>query len=443
MSGIGTARSSSATSATNDERIRQLIDAAAQSFANGRADEAARFLRQAESEAPRHPLVLNEIARRMLLGNNPSVACDLLKEAIKNEPRDPSMWINLAAALRGLNHPDEELAAIDKALELEPANIRALMQKASLQELQGKPRAAAATYRTMLQLIPPSAEVPPSMQPILAHAKQAVETNNHALETFLEERLTDLRTRHSDVSLGRFDRCLATLVQKQRVYRPQPSFMYFPYLPAIEFHERGEFPWLDAIEAATDDIRAELVNVLSDGDSVLEPYVTREQKGPSQQQWRELQHSRRWGVYYLWREGVAHPEHIERCPRTVAALQNWPRCDIPGCAPTAVFSILDAKTHIPPHTGINNTRLLVHLPLIVPPGCGFRVGAEKREWHPGKAFIFDDTIEHEAWNDSDEPRAVLILDIWNPAVTEAERDMVRSTIAGVNEYYGFSQHQGV
>jgi aspartate beta-hydroxylase len=80
--------------------------------------------------------------------------------------------------------------------------------------------------------------------------------------------------------------------------------------------------------------------------------------------------------------------------------------------------------------------LIVHLPLIVPPGCGFRVGAEQREWIPGEAFVFDDTFEHEAWNDSDMPRAVLILDIWSPLVTDAEREMVREAVAGVNEYYG-------
>jgi aspartyl/asparaginyl beta-hydroxylase (cupin superfamily) len=100
-----------------------------------------------------------------------------------------------------------------------------------------------------------------------------------------------------------------------------------------------------------------------------------------------------------------------------------------------VFSILDAHTRIPPHTGVNNTRLVVHLPLVVPPGCGFRVGSEQREWQPGKAFVFDDTIEHEAWNQSNEPRAVLILDTWNPRLTQSERAFVRAVTAGVGEYY--------
>ena len=424
-------------------RIQQLIDAAAQARQRGRVDDAGRLLRQAELEAPRHPRVLNEVGRERLTAGDPLGAYRVLTEAVKDEPSNPSLWLNLAAALRGLDRHDEEMGALQRVLAIEPHNLRALLQRASLLELQGKPRAAAAAYRTALQSLAPGARTPEWMARVLAHAREAVDANNRALEAFLEKRLTTMRARYADQPLRRFDRCLATLVQKERIYRQQPSFMYFPHLPGIEFYERSDFPWLGSIEAATDDIREELVRVLSDGDEVLEPYVSHGRDRSQETKWRDLHESRRWGVYFLWREGVPYPEHIERCPRTVEALESWPRCDVPGCSPTAVFSILSPRTRIPPHTGVNNTRLIVHLPLIVPPGCGFRVGAEQREWEPGKALIFDDTIEHEAWNDSDTPRAVLILDIWNPAVSVAERELVRTAIAGVNEYYGFSMQQGV
>jgi len=291
-------------------------------------------------------------------------------------------------------------------------------------------------YRTALQAAYRRVEPPPpEMRPILQHAKDVVDANDAALEQFLEKRLAGLRTAHADVPLDRFDRCLQTLLQRRRIYRQQPSFMYFPNLPSIEFYERSDFPWLDSIEAATDDIRAELLDVLKDGTGELEPYVKIPETAPLDQ-WRELNNSRRWSVYYLWREGVAYHDHLVRCPRTAMALEAWPRCDVPGSAPSAVFSILDAKTRIPPHHGVSNTRLIVHLPLIVPPDCGFRVGAERREWHPGKALIFDDTIEHEVWNDSEVPRAVLIFDIWSSFLTAAERDMVRVATAAVGEYYG-------
>jgi aspartyl/asparaginyl beta-hydroxylase (cupin superfamily) len=425
----------------DDRRIRHLIETAAQASASGRVQEADRLVRQAEAEAPRHPLVLNESARRLLVSGDVAGARALLLQAVSADPSHASIWLNLAAALRGLKLADEEMAAIDKVLALEPRNLRALLQKASLQELQGKPRAAAMTYRYVLQSVPAGSFPPQSLRPVFQYAMQFVAANDKELERFLEGRLQDLRERFKDEPLQRFDRCLETLLRKKPVYRPQPSFMYFPRLPAIEFYDRGDFPWLDSIEAATDDIRAELIGVLNEGPSTLTPYVDIP-AGMPLDQWRELNQSRRWGVYYLWQEGVANPDHIARFPRTVAALEAWPKCEVPGCSPTAVFSILDAKTRIPGHTGVSNTRLIVHLPLIVPPGCLFRVGAESREWQPGKALVFDDTFEHEAWNDSDVPRAVLILDIWSPHLSLAEREMVRQVTADVGEFYGTSSYHG-
>jgi aspartate beta-hydroxylase len=426
----------------DDRRIVQLIDAANQASANGREREAEQLVRQAQTEAPRHPLVLNETARRLLLGGDAAGAFALLQPAVEAHPSHASLWLNLAAALRGLKRPEEEMAAINKAQTLEPRNLRAMLQKASLQELQGKTRAAALSYRQVIQSVPAGALPPQSMRPVFQHALQVVAAIDGELEVFVEERLKAVRERNLHEPLDRFERCLATLLHKQPLYRPQPTSMYFPRLPALEFHERKEFPWLDSIEAATEDIRTELMEVLREGPDSLIPYVDIPAGSPLDQ-WRELNKSRRWGVYYLWREGVAFPEHIARFPRTVAALQAWPRWDVPASGPTAVFSILDAKTRIPPHTGVTNTRLIVHVPLIVPPGCGFRVGADRREWQPGQAFVFDDTFEHEAWNDSDVPRAVLILDIWSPLVTPAERELIRAVTASVDEFYGPGLHQGV
>jgi aspartyl/asparaginyl beta-hydroxylase (cupin superfamily) len=149
-----------------------------------------------------------------------------------------------------------------------------------------------------------------------------------------------------------------------------------------------------------------------------------------------LNRSRKWSAYFLWNQSVPNAGHIARCPTTARTLEDVvPRCRVGGRAPTAFFSILDPKTRIPAHTGITNTRLTVHLPLIVPPDCGFRVGATTREWVADQAWVFDDTIEHEAWNLSDTPRAVLIFDIWNPLLTPAERDMIQVATEVYGQYY--------
>jgi aspartate beta-hydroxylase len=419
--------SSLAKSSRNSKQVERL----------GRGDQCDL---SSTDQASRHPLLLNETARHLLMRGDAAGAHAMLKQAAVEDPSQAAIWLNLAAALRALGLSEEEMAAIDRVLILEPNNYRAMLRKGSLHELQGRRRAAAMAYRQSLQSVPAGSLPPQSLRPVFEHALQFIAANDKDLENFIEGRLRDLRARYADEPLQRFDRCLQILLRKQPVYRPQPSFMYFPRLPALEFYERSDFPWLDAIEAASEDIRAELIHLLQEGPAALSPYVDT-QMSITLPQWRELNHSRRWGVYHLWWEGVAFPDHIARFPRTVAALQTWPRCEVPGCSPTAVFSILDAKTRIPSHTGVSNTRLIVHVPLIVPPGCGFRVGAERREWHPGKAFIFDDTFEHEAWNESDEPRAVLILDIWNPHLTEAEREMVRQVTADVGEFYGTGSYR--
>ena len=115
------------------------------------------------------------------------------------------------------------------------------------------------------------------------------------------------------------------------------------------------------------------------------------------------------------------------------ALAGAPQPDQPGRTPTAMFSLLKPHTHIPPHTGVSNTRLVTHLPLIVPP-CRFRVGNETRRWEAGKAWVFDDTIEHEAWNDSDQLRVVLIFDIWHPQLSSAERALIGAMTRGINAF---------
>ena len=211
--------------------------------------------------------------------------------------------------------------------------------------------------------------------------------------------------------------------------------MFFPEIPTIEFFDRSSFPWLDVIEAGTDDIRAELTSVLVSDRAGLEPYIAYPDGVPLDQ-WKQLNKSRRWSAYFLWNQSVPQLAHLARCPRTAQLVQTAPQCDVAARGPTVFFSVLDAATRIPAHTGVTNTRLTVHLPLIVPPECGFRVGSETREWIPGKAWVFDDTIDHEAWNESDTPRAILIFDIWNPLLTAAERDLVRAATEAYGAYYG-------
>ncbi len=190
------------------------------------------------------------------------------------------------------------------------------------------------------------------------------------------------------------------------------------------------FPELDALEQKTDVIREEFEALIAAEAAEMVPYIQYPERVPLRQ-WAELNHNRNWTAIHLMQNGARVEANARHCPQTMAAIAPLPQPDVPGASPNAMFSLLAPRTRIPPHTGVANTRLVCHLPLIVPPGCGFRVGETVREWRPGEAFVFDDTIEHEAWNDSDQLRVVLICDLWPPALSESARQAVAAVIAAL------------
>jgi len=262
-----------------------------------------------------------------------------------------------------------------------------------------------------------------------------VGANTRALEAFLESELEPVRRRHGAEDQQRYNACQDIMLGKRRAYSSLPKDTFFPYLPAIEFFPREYFPWLSILEEATEDIAAEALAALRGAAADFSPYVNIPACAPMDE-WASLNRSMDWSVYSLWHDGAALPAHQAACPKTSAVLAKVPMCDVPDYAPGAFFSVLQPHTRLPPHTGTTNTRSIVHLPLVIPDGCRFRVGSQVREWEKGKAWVFDDTIEHDAWNDSDQVRIILIFDIWNPLLTAAERDLVRAMTVGRGRFYG-------
>jgi len=220
----------------------------------------------------------------------------------------------------------------------------------------------------------------------------------------------------------RFARALDIAAGRRRHYVQRPTVFTYPELPNVQYYDPEDFPWVPAIEAATAVVREELQALLSaEGLRDFRPYIQAKDGAVRLDTNKGLVENKDWSALFLCENGQADERLIGRCPRTWAALRQAPLVAIPGWGPTVMFSLLKAGARIAPHTGMFNTRLVCHLPLIAPSGCFFRVGNEVREWREGKLFIFDDTIEHEAWNDSKENRVVLIFDIWRPELSEQER----------------------
>jgi len=421
--------------ATDSATVLQMIQASKAASAAGRNAESDQLLARVAQLAPAHPAVLNELGLRMMQRGESARARELFQRATQADPSHPNLWSNLAQSLQELKLLPDALDAIERALALEPRHLASLLQKGVLLEATGDPRNAARSWRNALATLPRDAKPPETAAAMIEHARAAIAADDAALATAMEERLAAIRERHGGGEFRRVQHCIDLLSGRRTRFSPQPTFMYFPEIPAVEFFDRADFPWLDAIEAATDEIRAELMSVLVADREGLEPYIAYPEGTPLNQ-WKELNKSRRWSAYFLWNQSKPQRAHLARCPRTAEVLKIAPQCDVAARGPTAFFSILEPGTRIPPHTGVTNTRLTVHLPLIVPPDCGFRVGSETRRWVPGKAWVFDDTMEHEAWNLSDVPRAILIFDVWNPFLTPAERDLIRAATEFVGTYYG-------
>ena len=346
---------------------------------------------------------------------------------------DASIFLALAYACRNMKDADAAMGAIDKVLSLEPQNLRALIFKADHLNAADDARGAALYYRAALKFSPPTDTLPADLRDQVLHAKSMCDRYAVQFEKVLRDKLSEHGLDES-ASSRRFRQSLDILAGKKELYFQEPRVYFFPELPQIQFFDRNEFPWLDKVEAETVSIRAELIEIMKE-DSAFKPYVQASPNRPANKQDGMLNNPD-WSAFYLWKDGEIVPENAARCPRTMSALTNVPHARIKNRSPSVLFSLLRPGAWIPRHTGLVNTRLIGHLPLIVPDGCRFRVGNDVRSWVEGKTWLFDDTIEHEAWNDSNEVRVVLLFEIWRPELTAEERELVIAMFEAIDAYGG-------
>lgn len=377
---------------------------------------------------------LMDRAERALAGRDPAGALDLVAQAeAQGGPTERSLMLR-AVALRATGDFTGALAALADVLAERPYHFIALLSKGAILDQAGARGAAVEVYRNALKIAPTPDLIPPSAARQMEIARNRIAEASAELRDYLSAAVADLRREHSGQDLDRFDEALDIFSGVKKAYVHEPLYLNYPRLPAIPFYDPELFPWLPELEAATEVIQTEMTAALDvASEDELAPYI-QYPRGAPVNQWGELNHSRRWSSYFLWRDGVRQDRACERCPQTAELLDRWPLCRQPGFAPTAIFSALEGRTHIPPHTGSTNVRLLVHLPLLLPGPARFRVGNVEREWKMGQAWVFDDTLEHEAWNDADSLRVIMILDVWNPLLSPVERDLVTAMLQARASY---------
>jgi aspartate beta-hydroxylase len=416
------------------DQVAMLVAGADALAREGRRGEAETVYRRVLEAAPHHLQALTYIAMSAFETGRYEESVRYLIEAIRLEPTRPTLHQNLALVRLAQGLPGKALESIDQAIALNPEGaishlhrghiLESLGQETPALESYGRGLARDPTLRIAPQSLPPGirilaqraiARLAPIRLARIDQAAQAVEAE-HGIPLPARAR------RFLDIFKGLIPPPAEHPLQK-------PEFLFYPELGARPWFERGEFPWIHTFESKTGEIRREF-EALEGG--LEEAYVP---KSTGQTIWSQLAGSREWGSFHLYRSGTPIAQILHLCPNSFAALKVLPLARGRNHAPEIFFSVLKPGVELPPHHGLSNAKLTLHLGLVVPPETAIRVGGEVRQWKEGRALIFDDSFEHSAWNHDTRPRAVLIADIWNPALSPPEQDLVERVIDAHSRFY--------
>lgn len=401
--GVTTAAGSSAASGSD---VAALVRQAQAAMAQGRVEEAARRFAEARVLTPddvqlarRHGLALARLGRL-------DEAEEALREAIRLDPALPGPHLHLGGLLEATGRPRQAVAAYFRALTTAQARGQWLDE----------------------------ASTPPGLRAEVLHAMAVVREQRVPVLLGLIE---PLQQRYGRDAMARVRAGLAHWlgVESHPPADPRqaPRFLHIPGLPSPPWIDPALVAWLPALEADTGVLREEAQAILS-GRTGVEPFLAAPH-GMSLDPYLGGGADARWDAFFFYRDGVRHAAAAGLAPRTAARLESLPLVRIRDHAPEICFSILAPGTHIKPHHGVTNARIVVHLPLVVPAGCTLTVAGDERHWREGQAWVFDDTFLHEARNASAAPRVILLMDAWNPHLTEAERVAVTEVVEGIGEFH--------
>jgi aspartate beta-hydroxylase len=404
---------------------------------SGRIDEAERAYERLLETAPDNIEALNVVALAALRGGHTPRALELLQRAAAAAPEDALTQHHLGLAHEAAGDAAAAAVAQAAAVRLTPTFFVARLHLGACLERLGRPDEALIQFKRTLDDAQGQgrwlnrATTPAPLVSLVEHAVLTVRRGRRAL---FERVLAPLVERYGRDSLSRVEHCLRIyLAEAPPVYpdaRQKPSFLLFPGLPTSAYIDTAQLGWIEALEAQTPAIVAEL-------EQLLPTSANRERVFASEaleaQNLRGLDEPPTWNGYYFHRHGERRDANCDACPATARALDELPLSRVREHGPEVLFSVFTAGTHLLPHRGVTNTRVVGHLPLIIPEDCALSVGGEIHVWQKGRVVMFDDTYEHEAWNRSRRTRVVLIFDVWNPYLTETERAACKDLIEAIGD----------
>ena len=429
-------------STAREPALAARIDEARRLADSGRILEAEQAFLAILRDSPRETDALNFVAIVAHERGRYAQALALLERARGVNADDPVTLTNLGVTHAALGRLDQAIDALRSALKIAPDLYLARLRLGEVMERAGRANDALPLYFGAIYMAQGAGQwlgdetTAPGLRPLVLHAMRTVAAGRRRLFSML---LQPLRERHGIAALARIEKCLSVYLTELPANFPDPAqrpkFLYFPDLPATRFYERELFPWYADLEGATAAIREEMLAVLAE-DSGFEPFLGHFDDNQLDGHLANAIGGKPvWNAFFFYRHGTRYDANHARCPQTSAALEKLPLCFVRDHSPESCYSVLTAGSHILPHRGVTNTRLVTHLALVVPDGdIRLNVSGESTGWEEGRCFTFDDTFEHEAWNRSDKTRVVMLMDIWNPHLTDVEREALTALVPAIGEF---------
>jgi len=404
----------------------------------GKAKEAEAAFGAVLESNPDHVEALNVLGLAALREGDIDKALMLLKHAAEVDGAQALTQLHLGRAHAAAFEFESAEAAYAAALACEPKLHLARLQLGELHEKRGDTARAVMTYARALNDAQTEGRwlnattTPAALHTAVDHAQRFVRERRVA---GFAELMEPFIRKYGVSALRRVEQAVRIHLHLEQAVstdpRQTPTFLFFPGIPATPYLDKGLIPEIEELEARTSQIRAELLALLPSASGRERVFHSGELEEANL---RGLDAPPSWNGYYFFRHGERREENCAACPHTAAALDDLPLARVPGHGPEVLFSVFSPGTHLLPHCGVTNTRVVGHLPLMIPENCALRVGGEDHPWREGEVVVFDDTYEHEAWNRSDRTRVVMIFDLWNPFLSSAERDVLSALVVAMGEF---------
>lgn len=426
------------TAAQESQDIERRLGLAREFDRLGQLQQAEQIYAQIFA-ARAHPAVATRLAQIAMGRGDRGRAVQVLDRAVALNPDDGQLAIELAVIHAHDNDLATAIAVMASAVERLPDFYTGWLLLGNLRDTHGDARAALrAWYQAVVRaknegMWNSANTTPPDILDSVVHAIEQV--RSHRRDIYFDS-YDDLRVQHGAAALKRVDRALSGHLREWDATPPdprqRPKFLFFPDIPCLPYHDPFLQPWAKQLQDAYPILRADAVRVLEE-DQQLPNFINFKEGGRKENVLTGNGPRPSWEALFFYRHGKRYDVNHRRCPKTSEVLESIELCRIANEAPEILFSVLTPGTHIQPHYGVTNTRLVMHLPLVVPPNCALNViGAGEHHWKEGELMMFDDTFEHEAWNRSDQTRIILLMDCWNPHLTPIEKVAVKQMIETIS-----------